>query len=166
MASDEGSACQECGATVYKQHLDSGIARYEGGRLLCKQCLEAYDRAHDGDGADEMEFAPIALDTPAHEGAVRKSETLVHAASAATLGAGEEWDDATFKRRLDPRNPCATRCRTFHSKISEAAVNFMNSQINEWLDSSEDITIKFATSTIGAFEGKHIEQNLIITVFY
>ena len=42
----------------------------------------------------------------------------------------------------------------------------MMNQINEWLEANEEIVIKFSNSSIGPFEGKHTEQNIIITVFY
>ena len=42
----------------------------------------------------------------------------------------------------------------------------MNRQINDWVDSSPDIAIKFAASTVGVFEGKKAEAALIVTVFY
>jgi hypothetical protein len=42
----------------------------------------------------------------------------------------------------------------------------MCEQINEWVDSDDGIEIKFATSTIGVVEGKHVDPHLIVTVFY
>ena len=42
----------------------------------------------------------------------------------------------------------------------------MNDQINDWLDGNDKISVKTATSTIGMFEGKHAEPNLILTIFY
>jgi len=66
----------------------------------------------------------------------------------------------------DPTLPTATRCRTFHSKLNEGAVAFMNDQINTWIDENPDLRIKFATSSIGVFEGKHADPNLILTIFY
>ena len=42
----------------------------------------------------------------------------------------------------------------------------MVNQINEWLDDNDDVAVKFATTTIGMFEGKHTEPNMITTVFY
>ena len=162
MANDDGNPCQVCGATVYQQHLDSGIARYENDKLMCKQCLEEYEASHVG--GEEIDFAPIALDAPVRERSARKTESLVHGATTATLGAEEGWDDDAFKRPLDPKAQGASRCRTFHSKISEAAIAFMHTQINEWLDSNDQITVKFATTTIGQFEGKHVEPNIIITI--
>ncbi|MCH7808459.1 MAG: hypothetical protein IIB60_04485, partial [Planctomycetes bacterium] len=43
---------------------------------------------------------------------------------------------------------------------------FMSTQINEWIDGNDEIVIKFVTSGIGMFEGKHSEPNLIVTLFY
>jgi len=42
----------------------------------------------------------------------------------------------------------------------------MTTLMNDWLDTNPDIVIKFSTSTIGNFEGKHTEPNLIVTVYY
>ena len=45
-------------------------------------------------------------------------------------------------------------------------IEHLDEQINEWLDENKEITLKFANSTIGMFEGKHTEPNLIFTFFY
>lgn len=159
--------CEGCGASIYPQHLDSGIARYEGGKLLCSHCVEDFERAHEG-GDGEVDFEPIALE--AHEDTAPQpadsSGGRIHALSAATLGLAAAWNDAKFKRSLDPKAGAASRCRTFHCKLSEGSIDFFNNQVNEWLDANPAISIKFATSTIGMFEGKHTEPNLIMTVFY
>ena len=166
------SSCGQCGASVYKQHLDSGIARYEGDKLLCAHCVSEYERSHDATVGGEADvFAPIEFDDvddhrEAKEAKVDMSGSRIHAASAATLGRAGAWDDAHFKRGLQLDGTGAIRCRTFHCKLTEGAVEFMNNQVNEWLDQNEQITMKFATSTIGMFEGKHTEPNLIVTVFY
>jgi hypothetical protein len=165
--SEISGTCQGCGASIYRQHIDSGIARYEGGKLLCSHCVIEYEQAHDGE-ADES-FAPIEFDggeEDEEEIKVDLSKSRIHSASTATLGRAGGWDDAKFARQLDTRAISATRCRTFHSKLSEAALDFMNNQINEWIDNNPNINIKFATSTIGIFEGKHAEPNLILTLFY
>ncbi len=168
MTDDIASKCEECGASVYRAHLDSGIARYEKGKLMCAHCVAEFEKAHDGETDDA--FAPIAFDDddePGERGEkVDMSASRIHGATKATLGVSGLWNDSKFQRRPDPRNPSAIRCRTFHCKLSAAAIDFMNNQINEWMDSSPDIFIKNATSCIGPFEGKHTEQNLIITVYY
>ena len=166
MTDEVASICQKCGASVYKAHLDSGIARYEGGNLLCAHCVSEYERSHDMlTGADSNEFEAISLDD---EFVVEKNDmsqskimTSVH-----TLGLAGGWDDSRYKRALISDQAIATRCRTFHSKMNEASLEFMNNQINEWIDGNEGMSIKFASTTIGPFEGKHTEPNLIVTIFY
>ena len=169
MKDEVTSICQQCGASVYKQHIESGIARYEHGKLLCSHCVNEYEHAHDKEGTVEEAYEPIELDNDEdrpNAPAADLTSSRIHAASAATLGVAGAWDDAKYKRSLSPNVAGATRCRTFHCKLSEAAVEFMNNQINEWLDHNDKIVIKFSNSTIGNFEGKHTEPNLIVTVFY
>ncbi len=166
MTDDVASICQKCGASVYKAHLDSGIARYEGGNLLCAHCVAEYERSHDMlTGGDSNEFEAISLD----EELVVEKDDMSHSkimASVHTLGLAGGWDDSRYKRPLLAGQAIATRCRTFHSKLNEASLEFMNNQINDWIDSADDMAIKFAASTIGMFEGKHSEPNLIMTIFY
>lgn len=166
---DVTTTCEECGSSIYKQHLDTGIARYEGGRLLCAHCVEEFERSHDG-AADDADFIPITLeaheDANADASAAGMSSTKIHGMSAVTLGTGGAWDESKFTRTADPAGRGATRLRLFHCKLSEGAIDFLNNQVNEWIDGNPGISIKFATSTIGPFEGKHTEPNLILTVFY
>ena len=162
--SDVSGTCTSCGSSIYRQHLDSGIARYEHGKLMCAHCVAEFEASHAGE--KDAEFEPIELDTGDEELKVDLSQSRIHSASSATLGRAGAWDDKKFKRPLDTRAISATRCRTFHAKLSEAALEFMNNQINEWIDSNESINVKFATSTIGTFEGKHAEPNVILTLFY
>lgn len=164
---EDVSVCEECGASVYKQHLESGIARYESGRLLCAHCVAEYERTHDAavTGITE-DLAPIELDDDEDldAGTSAMSSTRIHSLSEATLGLGAAA--AQYRRPLAQDSPAASRCRTFHCRLSEGAIEFLNNQINEWLDQNDDISVKFVSSTIGLFEGKHTEQNLIMTLFY
>lgn len=165
MSDDIAGTCKECGASVYKQHLSSGIARNEDDKLLCAHCVTELKHSED-DAGDDDTFEPIELEDSDDEPRVDMSQSRIHVATTATLGSVGGWDDSRFNRQLDPRAVFSTRCRTFHSKLSEAALEFMNNQINEWIDKHDDLSIKFATSTIGTFEGKHSEPNLILTLFY
>jgi hypothetical protein len=168
MSDDLAGTCEECGASVYRQHVTSGIARYEGGKLMCSVCVSEYERSHDAaeSGVTE-EFAPIELDSNGDDDVhVDLSSSRIRSATASTLGQSKGWDDEKYGRQLDPRAISSTRCRTFHSKLSGPALEFMNNQLNDWVDTQGNITIKFATSTIGIFEGKHAEPHLILTVFY
>jgi hypothetical protein len=150
--------------------VDSGIAGYHGGKLLCPHCLSEQqalaDASHAG-AANDPELASIAVEEEATP--EQLSSTAIHGYSGADSLAGAGFgadDESKFKRRLDPRSPFATRSRTFHSKLNDGAVAYMHEQINEWVDAAKDVNIKFATSTIGIFEGKHADPHLILTVFY
>ncbi len=163
MAIEKTSICEQCGATIYHEHIDAGIARYEGGKMLCPHCVEEYDSTHDGSvgGTDEA-LDPIAFDENSE---LDSSESRIQAFGGVAMGGGK-WDESAFMRPLDTGGKGASRCRTFHSKLNDGAIDFMTTQINDWLEANKNITIKFSNSTIGVFEGKHPEPNLILTLFY
>lgn len=168
MSPEQTVSCQQCGASIYREHLDSGIARYEGGKLLCSFCVNEYESSHDNAGSDmlKLDDEPIAFDSGGDEREM--SSTNIRAFGAAESGVSStiKFDDSKFNRSLQPDAGNATRCRVFHSKLNEGAIAFMSDQVNAWIDSRPDITIKFAQTTIGVFEGKQKDQNLIVTIFY
>ena len=93
MKEEVTSVCEECGASVYKEHLDSGIARYEGGKLLCTHCVAEYERSHDGvvgggDSAVDEQTAPIAFEDD-DDDVVDSSQSRIHVMSGSMLGGTE-----------------------------------------------------------------------------
>lgn len=154
--------CKECGATVYREHLDSGIARYEDGKLLCAHCVTELENSRDNNTAPEA-YEPIVFDDEEPD---PMSQSRIHGATSHGMATAGSWDDTKFRRPLRPDKPGSTRCRVFHCKLSEGALDFMLAQINEWLDGNDQVVVKSMNSSIGPFEGKHTEQHLIITVFY
>jgi len=164
---DHHSTCDKCGAAVYKEHLDQGIARYADGKLLCPPCLTDFEKEEEAAAASGGGgMALIECDDDDDGTPVDMTSSRIQAASRATLGMSHGWDDSKYKRPLDVRAIAATRCRSFHSKLTDSALEYMNEQINEWLDKNDAITVKFANSTIGLFEGKHAEAHIIVTLFY
>jgi len=165
---DEGTrSCQQCGASIYAEHLDTGIAGYHGGKLLCPHCLEEAEAQADltSGGAVEEDVEVISLADEETATSHEKGETQIRSFGSESQ-VGGTFDEAGLERRADAKAVTATRCRTFHTKLNEGAVMFMNRQVNEWTDANPDVTIKFATSTIGVFEGKKADPHLILTVFY
>jgi len=158
--------CGNCGAMIYKEHVSTGLARHHDGVLLCPHCVEESERAQSAGGAGG--FEPIEFDDidEREDSAFDMSESRVHTMSASLLGEAAAWDESRFKRGLNPEARVACRCRTFHCKVTEGAIGYLNNLINDWLDENPNVTIKFANSTIGQFEGKHTEPNLILTLFY
>jgi len=174
MSKDVTAPCQECGASVYPEHIESGKARYETGKLLCPHCVvdfekEKKEKKKASFPSDNIDLSPIMFDEPdpedMSESKADLSESRIHGFSADNFGASG-WDDSKFKRKIEANAVGAVRCRIFHAKLSDGALTFMNNQINEWLDEFPDITIKFASSTIGILEGKHAEPHMMLTLFY
>ncbi len=171
MSDDDVKSCEDCSASIYPEHVESGMAGYHGGKLLCPHCFSEQQSMSSAEASavgEDPELAAIAIDAEATPDEL--SSTAIHGFSGADSLAGSSGvtsdDESKFRRRLDPRSPFGTRCRLFHSKLSDGAVTYMIDQVNEWADSSKDVNIKFCTSTIGIFEGKHADPHLILTVFY
>ncbi len=168
---EEFQLCDACGATIYPEHLANGLAEQWEGKLLCVHCLRERRDAHatgeaqisltdepfDGEGATDDE--PLVYD---------KKPTAIRSFGGGPGGmaAGRSSAESSLRRSLLQGSRNATRSRTFHCKLADAAFAHMSDQINEWADSSDDIEIKFATSCIGVVEGKHADPHLIVTVFY
>jgi hypothetical protein len=142
MAEEPVQACDTCGASVYAEMVVAATAGVRGGKLLCPQCFSA--------GSDES---------------ASESITRVRHTTGITFQRQAE-EAVTYRRALDPSSPHATRCRTFHCKLSDASFGHLNQQVNEFVDAHEEVAIKFATSTVGVVEGKHADPHLIVTIFY
>tara|TARA_B100000959_G_C14968163_1_gene618654 strand:- start:225 stop:977 length:753 start_codon:yes stop_codon:yes gene_type:complete len=59
----------------------------------------------------------------------------------------------------------ASHVRTFHSKLTDDALSYIDQQVNEWLDDNPDLEVKLVTTTIGTFTGKVKEPHLICQVW-
>lgn len=170
MSEEAVQQCQACGATIYQEHLDSGIAGYFQGALLCPHCRQERMKASGPSadaGAEGLETIALIDDEPiATPDAPSGATPLAPRKPAAEAPSPGSSLDAGLHRQLITEGFQATRCRTFHAKLNEGAVAYMNRQINEWADADDNIRIKFATSAIGVFEGKHSDPHLIVSVFY
>jgi hypothetical protein len=167
MPEEQLRQCEACGASIYREHLDTGIAGYWKSQLLCAHCLQDKEKASgafNGDGGgDDLETIALADDEAVKE--AKPAATQVRAKSETQLGMGT-FDESGLSRPADPDHAHATRCRTFHAKLNDGAIAYMNREINEWIDGHEGIRIKFATSTIGIYEGKRADPHIIVTLFY
>jgi hypothetical protein len=86
--------------------------------------------------------------------------------SSGTLGVAHRAEDK-YQRALTTADQGASRCRIFHARLSDGAISYLESQVNDWLDANPNVYIKFSTTTVGSFEAKqHTEQHLIVALFY
>ena len=153
--------CEECGASVLAEHLSRGLAGMWGGHMLCPPCLRELKEADQSRSASEPGPGGASSEEAAGAAGGQASTRAV-----AEPGIGASHDLAHYRRPLNATGQGATRLQTFHARLSEGAVGHLDQQINAWLDSHPEIEVKFATSTVGVWEGKHGGPCLILTVFY
>jgi uncharacterized Zn finger protein (UPF0148 family) len=165
--------CSQCGATILPEEFrEQKAVRYKGS-LLCPSCaaevkakiIAAKKEEEAANNEQDPEEVPIALVDEEDKPRVAAGPSeQIHGFSGAEMTA--QRAEHRYHRELLHDTRSATRCRTFHCKMTDASFQNINEQINEWVDEHEDIEIKFALSNVGVVEGKHADPHLIITVFY
>ena len=176
---EQFESCNACGATVYPEHLQKGLAERADGKIVCAHCLKVMRAGPTAPAAVPTVGAPpeepIALvevaasredDEPiAYDRKPTAIRSFGGGPGAITDGiqhvGGKQYNRSPLKGSAN-----ATRCRVFHAKLADAAFGHMCEQINEWVDANDEVEIKFVSSCIGVVEGKHADQHLIVTVFY
>ncbi|MGA2440014.1 MAG: hypothetical protein ABSH08_03580 [Tepidisphaeraceae bacterium] len=104
---------------------------------------------------------PLTLVTEEKPGTPEAAKSKIHNISAASSLAQH-----TYRRPTNTDKTGAVRMRTFHCRLSEQGVEYLDQTINDWLESHPDIEVKFTASTIGMWDGKLKEPTLIINVWY
>lgn len=96
---------------------------------------------------------------------------MAEASGPAGLG-GKITAFGTQKRHEDSwsRTPNTTgsgaiHVKTFHCKLTDDALTYLDQTINEWLDAHPQYEVKFVSSSIGILTGKLKEPALICQVW-
>lgn len=115
--------------------------------------------------------APVAMGAPAHAPAhataTAPSVLGPNASKIKSFSVAQEKSHLTkFNRQPTVTGRGAIRVRTFHSRLSDESLAYMDDKINEWLDGHPDIEIKFTTCAIGQYDGKIKEPALVLNVWY
>jgi hypothetical protein len=71
-----------------------------------------------------------------------------------------------WKRLTQTPGTGAVRMKSFHGKLSEQGMEYLDDAINTWLDAHPDIEVKFVTSSVGLFDGKMKDLALILNLWY
>lgn len=149
-------SCGHCGATIYKEHIDRGLAGMWGGELLCPSCRKERVASREAaSGPGEVGSLPLAMDADDSTAPVILPDVPAMDTPPAPLSGVSAMGGIG-----------ARHVRTFHAKLSEGAVHHLDEQVNTWLEQHPEIVIKYATTTVGVWEAKHAEPNLIMTLFY
>ena len=82
------------------------------------------------------------------------------------FGVAGMHQEKNYKRKTFATGQGACRVRSFHGRLSDEGMAYMDDKINEWLDNHPDIEVKVVTTTIGQYEGKIKEPALVVNVWY
>ncbi|MGH7213451.1 MAG: hypothetical protein ACREIT_01525 [Tepidisphaeraceae bacterium] len=82
------------------------------------------------------------------------------------FGVAEGHKAHEWKRQVNKTGAGAVRIRSFHGRLSDQGLDYMDDAINEWLEKHPEIEVKFVTSTVGLFDGKIKELAIILNVWY
>lgn len=74
--------------------------------------------------------------------------------------AGEDW-----KRKTNTTGTGATHVKSFHCKLNAESLDYMDQQINEWLDAHPDYEVKLVSTSVGEWTGKIKEPALVVSVW-
>jgi hypothetical protein len=73
--------------------------------------------------------------------------------------------DSKWKRQPNLTGQGAIHVKTFVAKLRLDAIEHLDEQINEWLDSNPEYEVKMVTSTVGQLVGKLTEDALFVNVW-
>jgi hypothetical protein len=59
----------------------------------------------------------------------------------------------------------AIHVKSFHCKLNDDSLVFLDQQINEWLDAHPQYEVKFVTTSVGEWQGKMREPQMIVQVW-
>jgi hypothetical protein len=82
------------------------------------------------------------------------------------LGSTGKKHEDTWKRSPNVTGNGAIHIKTFHCKLNNESLDFLDQQINEWLDAHPQYEVKLVTNAVGDWTGKAgREPNLIVQVW-
>jgi hypothetical protein len=114
---------------------------------------------HAGDAP--LDLDPIEID--------ELSDDAVQAAPSVKkikFGADGHLTKRAYARKPTTTGQGACRVRTFHGKLSDQGLEYLDDAINHFLDEHPEIEIKFVTSNVGMFDGKFKDIAMIVNVWY
>jgi hypothetical protein len=82
------------------------------------------------------------------------------------LGAVKSSHEDKWKRSPNVTGKGAIHVKSFHCKCNNESLEFMDQQINEWLDAHPQYEVKLVNTSVGDWIGKQgREPNLVVQVW-
>ena len=80
-------------------------------------------------------------------------------------------NDGPVRQTKWNRQPVSTghgpvRCKTFHAKLSDQGLEYLDDAVAHFIDDHPEVDVKFVTTNIGMFDGKFKDFALIMSVWY
>ena len=123
----------------------------------------AADPNHDP-AANPIEVEGLSAPTPTKRVGAHTDAEGLHP-KIRTFGGAKRHEDK-WNRSPNVTGTGAIHVRSFHSKLSDEGLGYVDQQINEWLDAHPQYEVKFVTTTVGEWTSKlGKEANLIVQVW-
>jgi hypothetical protein len=116
-------------------------------------------------GPKNVSHAPLNLGMPGAAGAP-KPQAAGGPAPQPAPQVGPAFMPAEKKPQASAPGGRISGVRTFFTKLHPGAMEFLDEQISKWLKDNPGITVKQTNVTTGEIQGKKVEPNIIITVWY
>ncbi|MBS0196342.1 MAG: hypothetical protein JSR77_06250 [Planctomycetes bacterium] len=78
---------------------------------------------------------------------------------------GVRKHEDTWKRSPNLTGTGAIHMKSFHCKMSDDSLTYLDQQINEWLDAHPQYEVKFVTTAVGEWTGKIKEPQMVVQVW-
>ena len=140
------------------------IVEWEGGPIVPLEIttgsvvrVRVMPPSQEDKAADDI---PVAGDLPISEASGPAGLTRKITAFGA-----EEMHEDSWSRVPNTTGTGAIHVRTFHSKLTDDALKYLDEQVNEWLDEHPQYEVKQVATTIGTFTGNVKEPHVICQVW-
>lgn len=81
------------------------------------------------------------------------------------LGAGLGKSSDGWARPPTNSGTGACHVKSFHCKLGGDSLDYLDRQINEWMDNHPECEVKLVTTTVGEWQGKLKEPALIVQIW-
>ena len=107
---------------------------------------------------------PVAAGSGAIASAAAQEASKIRQLDQRLAGGGPKHED-NWTRSPNVTGTGAIHVKSFHCKLTGESLEFLDKQINEWLDAHPQYEVKFASATVGEWMGKLKEPNLILQLW-
>jgi len=71
---------------------------------------------------------------------------------------GKAGSEDKWQRQPNSTGHGAVHLKLFHAKLREDALEYLEGQVNDWLDKHPECEVKFSQMTVGQLKSKHADE--------